>query len=147
MPSHVKTYNGSEDTEDHLKIIQAAAKVERSAMPTRCHMFNSTLTGSARKKCIKDPMEIHHIKQREGESTEDFVHRFKVESRDVKGAPKIMRILGFMHGITNPKLIKRLHDKILKSIDEMMRITTSFLRGEVAAGNQERKKSLPPWKQ
>ncbi|GJS19910.1 reverse transcriptase domain-containing protein [Tanacetum coccineum] len=65
------------------------------------------------KKCIKDPVEIHHIKQREGESIEDFMHRFKIESRDVKGAPKVMRISG----------------------------------GEVAAGNQERKKSLPPWKQ
>nr|GEV46413.1 reverse transcriptase domain-containing protein [Tanacetum cinerariifolium] len=138
-----------------------AAKVERWAMPKWWHMFDSTLTGSARvwfddlppesldsyddlkeaflanfrqkKKCIKDPVEIHHIKQNERESTEDFVRRFKVESRDVKGAPKIMRILGFMHGITNPKQIKRLHDKISKSVDEMMRITTSFLRGEVAA--------------
>nr|GEY63254.1 reverse transcriptase domain-containing protein [Tanacetum cinerariifolium] len=94
MPSHVKTYDGSEDPEDHLKIFQAAAKVERWAMPTSCHMFNATLTGSARvwfddlppesvdsyddlkeafmsnfhqqKKCIKDPVEIHHIKQRKG---------------------------------------------------------------------------------
>ncbi|GJZ77987.1 reverse transcriptase domain-containing protein [Tanacetum coccineum] len=175
MPSHVKTYNGSGDPEDHLKIFQAVEKVERWAMPTWCHMFNSTLTGSAKvwfddlppesvdsyddlkeafltnfrqqKKCIKDPVEIHHIKQREGESTEDFVRRFKIESKDVKGAPEIMRILGFMHGITNPELIKHLHDKIPKSVDEMMKITTSFLRGEVAAGNQERKKSLPPWKQ
>ncbi|GKC63672.1 reverse transcriptase domain-containing protein [Tanacetum coccineum] len=117
-------------------------------MPTWCHMFNSTLTGSARvwfddpppesvysyddlkeaflvnfrqqKKCIKDPVEIHHIKQREGECTEDFVFRFKIESRDVKGAPEIMRISGFMHGMTNPELIK--------------------------PGNQERKKSLSPWK-
>ncbi|GKC61359.1 reverse transcriptase domain-containing protein [Tanacetum coccineum] len=115
MPSHVKTYDGSEDPEDHLKIFQAAAKVERWAMPTWCHMFNFTLTENARvwfddllpesidsyddlkeaflvnylqqKKCIKDPVEIHHIKQREGESTEDFVRRFKIESRDVKGAP------------------------------------------------------------
>nr|GEW03178.1 reverse transcriptase domain-containing protein [Tanacetum cinerariifolium] len=95
MPSHVKTYDGSEDPEDHLKIFQAAAKVESWAMPTWCHMFNSTLTGSARvwfddlppesvesyddlkeaflenfrqqKKCIKDPVKIHHIKQREGD--------------------------------------------------------------------------------
>ncbi|GJV67843.1 reverse transcriptase domain-containing protein [Tanacetum coccineum] len=140
---------------------EKAAKVERWAMPTWCHMFNSTLTGNARvwfddlppessyddlketflanylqqKKCIKDPVEIHHIKQREWESTEDFVRRFKTESRDVKGAPEVMRISGFMHGITNPELIKRLHDKILKSIDEMWKITTAFLRGEVAAGN------------
>ncbi|GKA64546.1 hypothetical protein Tco_0764253 [Tanacetum coccineum] len=29
----------------------------------------------------------------------------------------------------------------------MMRVATSFLRGEVAASNHERKKSFPPWKQ
>ncbi|GJR55098.1 reverse transcriptase domain-containing protein [Tanacetum coccineum] len=175
MPSHIKTYDGSEDPEDHLKIFQAAAKTERWAMPTWCHMFNSTLTGNARvwfddlppesidsyddlkkaflenylqqKKCIKDPIEIHNIKQREGESTEDFVKRYKLESRDVKGAPECMRISGFVHGITNPELIKRLHDKIPKTVDEMMRVTTSFLRGEVAASNHERKKTFPPWKQ
>ncbi|GJY23450.1 reverse transcriptase domain-containing protein [Tanacetum coccineum] len=99
------------------------------------------------KKCIKDPVEIHHIKQREGESMEDFVWRFKIESRDVKGAPEVMRISRFMYGITNHELIKRLHDKIRKSVDEMWKITTAFLRGEVAAGNQERKKTFPSWKQ
>ncbi|GKA00436.1 reverse transcriptase domain-containing protein [Tanacetum coccineum] len=103
-------------------------------MPTWCHMFNSTLTGNARvwfddlsaesidnyddlkkaflenylqqKKCIKDPIEIHNIKQQDGESTEDFVKRYKLESRDVKGAPECMRNSGFVHGITNPELIK-----------------------------------------
>ncbi|GJY96494.1 reverse transcriptase domain-containing protein [Tanacetum coccineum] len=149
MPINVKTYNGSDDTEDHLNLFQAAAKVERWSIPTWCHMFNSTLIGSDRvwfddlppesidsyddlkkaflanylqqKKCIKDPVEIHHIKQREGESTEDFVERFKTESRHVRGAPECMKIFGFMHGITNPELIKRLHDNIPKSVDEMMR--------------------------
>ncbi|GJV93960.1 reverse transcriptase domain-containing protein [Tanacetum coccineum] len=101
MSSHVKTYNGSEDPEDHLEIFQAAAKTKRWAMPTWCHMFNSTLTGNARvwfddlppesidsyndlreaflknylqqKKCIRDPIVLHNIKQRDGESTEDFI--------------------------------------------------------------------------
>ncbi|GJW18270.1 reverse transcriptase domain-containing protein [Tanacetum coccineum] len=149
MPSNVKTYDGSEDPEDHLKIFQAAANVGHWAMSTWCHMFNSTLTGSARvwfddlppksvvsyddlkkaflanflqqKKYIKDPVEIHHIKQREGESTEDFIQRFKTESRHVKGTPKCMRISRFVHEITNPELVKRLHDNIPKSLDEMMR--------------------------
>ncbi|GJY49942.1 hypothetical protein Tco_0439898 [Tanacetum coccineum] len=90
MPVNVKTYDGTGDPDDHLKIFQAAAKIERWAMPTWCHMFNSTLIGSARvwfdklppesidnyemlrkmflgnysqqKKYIKDPVEIHHIK-------------------------------------------------------------------------------------
>ncbi|GJR24128.1 reverse transcriptase domain-containing protein [Tanacetum coccineum] len=149
MPSHIKTYDGSEDLEDHLKIFQAAAKTEHWAILTWCHMFNSTLTGNARvwfddlskesidsyddlkkaflenylqqKKCIKDPVEIHNIKQRDGESTEEFVRSYKLERRDVKGAPECMKISGFMHGITNPELIKCLHDKILKSVEEMMR--------------------------
>ncbi|GKD85772.1 hypothetical protein Tco_1356926 [Tanacetum coccineum] len=58
-----------------------------------------------------------------------------------------MRISGFVHGIPNPELIKRLHDKIPNTVDEMIRVTTYFLRGEVAALNHERKKSFPPWKQ
>ncbi|GKC59512.1 reverse transcriptase domain-containing protein, partial [Tanacetum coccineum] len=140
IPSHVKTYDGSKDPEDHLKIFRQ--------LPSYDDLKEAFLANYLQqKKCIKDPVEIHHIEQREGESTEDFVWRFKTKSRDVKGAPEVMRILGFMHGITNPELIKRLHDKIPKFVDEMWKITTAFLRGEVAAGNQERKNTFPPWKQ
>ncbi|GKC54297.1 reverse transcriptase domain-containing protein [Tanacetum coccineum] len=149
MPSYIKTYDGSEDPEDHLKIFQAAAKTERWAMPTWCHMFNSILTGNARvwsddlpqesidsyddlkksflenylqqKKCIKDLVENHNSKQRDGESTEEFMRGYKLECRVVKGAPECKKIFGFMHGITNPELIKRLHDKIPKSVDKMIR--------------------------
>ncbi|GKA94818.1 reverse transcriptase domain-containing protein [Tanacetum coccineum] len=120
MPSHIKTYDGSEDPEDHLKIFQSAAMTKRWAMPTWCHMFNSTLTGNARvwfddlpkeiidsyddlkkaflenylqqKKCIKDMVEIHNIRQTDGESTEEFMRRYKLEFRDVKGAPECMKI-------------------------------------------------------
>ncbi|GKE06244.1 reverse transcriptase domain-containing protein [Tanacetum coccineum] len=144
-------------------------------MPTWYHMFNSMFTGNARvwfddlpqesidsyddsrkaflenylqpKKYIRDPVEIHNIKQRDGESTEEFVRRYKLECRDVKGAPECINISRFMHEITNPELIKRLYDKIPKSVDEMMRVTTAFLRGEVVASNRERKNSFPSWKQ
>nr|GEW32744.1 reverse transcriptase domain-containing protein [Tanacetum cinerariifolium] len=63
---------------------------------------------------------------------------------------KVKRVhenLEFMHEITNPELIKRLHDNISKSVDEMMRVTTVFLRGVVAASNQVQKKTLPARKQ
>ncbi|GKE25278.1 hypothetical protein Tco_1436790, partial [Tanacetum coccineum] len=48
MPNNVKTYDGTGDPEDHLKVFQAVAQVEHWAMPTWCHMFNSTLIGAAR---------------------------------------------------------------------------------------------------
>ncbi|GKA72110.1 reverse transcriptase domain-containing protein [Tanacetum coccineum] len=160
-PIAVRNHSGSE----------AAAKTERWVMPTWCHMFNSTLTGNARvwfddlppesidsyndlreafmknylqqKKCIRDPIVLHNIKQRDRESTEDFIQRYKSESGNVKGASKCMRISGFMHGITNPELIKRFHEKIPKTVDEMMQVATSFLQGQEATSNQERKKAPP----
>ncbi|GJR25272.1 reverse transcriptase domain-containing protein [Tanacetum coccineum] len=140
-------------------------------MSTWCHMFNSTLIVSSRvwfdtlppesidsynalwkaflgnflqqNKYIKDLVEIYHIKQKEGESIKAFMKCFKAESRHVNGSLECMRISGFMHGITNLDLIKRLNDNILKSVDEIMSMTITFLSGEVAAANQSRKKAPP----
>ncbi|GKB67657.1 hypothetical protein Tco_0929069, partial [Tanacetum coccineum] len=53
MPSHIKTYDGSEDPEDHLKIFQAAAKTERWAMPMWCH-----ITTSSRKNASKTQLKF-----------------------------------------------------------------------------------------
>ncbi|GJT58058.1 reverse transcriptase domain-containing protein [Tanacetum coccineum] len=118
-------------------------------MPTWCHMFNSTLTGNARvwldklpkesidsyedlraafrknyhqqTKHIKDPVEIHHIKKRDGESTKDFMERYKEEVLDVERAPECMKISGF------------------HAMDNSLR--------EVAAFSHGRKKAPTPWKQ
>ncbi|GJW33019.1 putative reverse transcriptase domain-containing protein [Tanacetum coccineum] len=97
-------------------------------------------------KYIKDPVEIHHIKQKEGEPMKSFMERFKAESKHVSGAPECIRISGFMHGITNPNLINKLNDNILKSVDKMMSVTTAFLMGEVATANQSKKKVPLAWK-
>ncbi|GJU32655.1 reverse transcriptase domain-containing protein [Tanacetum coccineum] len=141
-------------------------------MPTWCHMFNSTLIGAAmvwfdelppdsidgykglkaaflayfmqHKKYVKDPVEIHNIKQREGETIEDFMERFKVETGRMKGAPECMRIYGFMHGVNNPELTKRLNEHVPKTMEEMMTITTAFIRREAAAASK--KKGHLSWK-
>nr|GEY68736.1 reverse transcriptase domain-containing protein [Tanacetum cinerariifolium] len=115
MPSHIKTYYGSEDPDDHLKIFQVAAKTECWAMPTWCHMFNSTLTGNDRKKCIKDPVEIHNIKQRDGESTEEFVRsKFRSEIKN-QLIPANTPLVGFSGEIIWPlgqtSLLVKIGDK------------------------------------
>ncbi|GJZ45269.1 reverse transcriptase domain-containing protein [Tanacetum coccineum] len=140
MPNNVKTYDGTDDPEDHLKIFQAATQVERWAMPTWYHRFNSTLIGAARvwfyelppesidgykdlkaaflayfmqqKKYVKDQEEIHNIKQRDGETIEEFMECFKFETGRI--------------------------------LEEMMTATTTFIRGEAAAAS--RKKVYTPWK-
>nr|GEY95708.1 reverse transcriptase domain-containing protein [Tanacetum cinerariifolium] len=62
--------------EDDLTMPWMCEEVERWAMPTWCHMFNSILIEAARqKKYVKDPVEIHNIKQKDGETIEDFMER------------------------------------------------------------------------
>ncbi|GJV61509.1 reverse transcriptase domain-containing protein [Tanacetum coccineum] len=148
------------------------AQVERWAMPAWCHMFNSTLKGAARvwfdelppesidgykdlkaaflaffmqqKKYVKDPVEIHNIKQRDGETIEEFMERFKLETGRMKGAPECMRIFGFMHRVNNPELIKRLNEHVPKTMEEMMITATAFIRGEAAAAGN--KKGHTSWR-
>ncbi|GJS38682.1 hypothetical protein Tco_0563725 [Tanacetum coccineum] len=126
------TLYGTGDPEDHIKVFQASAQVERWAIPTWCHMFNSTLIGPARKKHVKDPVEIHNIKQKDGEMIEEFMERFKVETGRMNGAPECMKISGFMHGVNNPELTKRLNEHVPKTLEEMMTTTAAFIRGETA---------------
>ncbi|GJU66820.1 hypothetical protein Tco_1253079 [Tanacetum coccineum] len=79
------------------------------------------------------------------DDVEEGVLNDESESGNVKGAPECMRISGFVHGITNPELIKRFHEKIPNTVDEMMQVATSFLQGQEAASNQERKKVPSAW--
>ncbi|GKD04284.1 reverse transcriptase domain-containing protein, partial [Tanacetum coccineum] len=145
MLSHVKTYDGSGDPEDQLKLFQSAAKTEESIDSYEDLRTAFRENYLQQTKHIKDPVEIHHIKQRDGESTEDFMERYKAEVLDVEGASECMRISGFMHGITHPGLIKRLYERILRSMDKIYRMTTSFLQGEVAAVSHGQRKT-PSWK-
>ncbi|GJY10349.1 hypothetical protein Tco_0378534 [Tanacetum coccineum] len=71
------------------------------------------------------------------------MEHFKIETGRMKGAPECMRISGFMHGVNNPELTKRLNEHIPKTVEEMMTSTTTFIRGETAAAQ---KKFTSPWK-
>nr|GEY51029.1 reverse transcriptase domain-containing protein [Tanacetum cinerariifolium] len=96
------------------------------------------------KKYVKDPVEIHNIKQKGGETIEDFMKRFKVETGRMKGAPECMQIFRFMHGVNNPELTKRLNEHVPKIMEEMMIATTIFIRGKADAASK--KKGHTSWK-
>ncbi|GKC33026.1 hypothetical protein Tco_1040320 [Tanacetum coccineum] len=93
---------------------------------------------------VKGPVEIHNIKQKDGETIEEFMERFKVETGRMKGASECMKISGFMHGVNNPELTKYLNEHVPKTLEEMMTTTAAFIRGETAAASK--KKVHTPWK-
>ncbi|GJR46179.1 hypothetical protein Tco_1314282 [Tanacetum coccineum] len=126
IPSHVKTYDGSGDPKDHLKLFQAAEKTERWAMPTWCHMFNSTLIGNARvwfDKLLRESIDsfedertahlgkLSPTKQKHQGSGGDTSYQAKrwrihgglygkIQSRNPRcgRSSECMKIFGFMHG-------------------------------------------------
>ncbi|PWA93611.1 retrotransposon gag domain-containing protein [Artemisia annua] len=163
MLDNVQLYDRSGDPEDHVKVFQMAARAHNWDMATQCQTFWFTLTGAARiwfenipqesissYRELKDAfleaflkMERHKGKDkkiccaRQGskESIEDFKKRFLTESRKVKGMPNTVKISKFMNKISNPGLIKHLHKSIPESVEEMVKATMSYRRGEEATRN------------
>nr|GEV93467.1 hypothetical protein [Tanacetum cinerariifolium] len=150
MPNNVKTYDGTGDPEDHVKIFQAAAQVWFDELPPESIDSYKDLKAAflayfmQQMKYVKDPVEIHNIKLKDGETIEDFMERFKVETGRMNGALECMRISGFVHGVNNSKLTKRLNEHVSKTMEEMMITTTAFIRGEAAAASK--KKGHASWK-
>ncbi|GJV70135.1 reverse transcriptase domain-containing protein [Tanacetum coccineum] len=116
MPNNVKTYDGTGDPEDHVKIFQAAAQLSSESIDGYKDLKAAFLAYfMQQKKYVKDPVEIHNIKQRDGETIEDFIERFK-----------------------------RLNEHVPKTMEEMMTATTAFIRGKAAAVSK--KKGHTSWK-
>ncbi|GJV18386.1 hypothetical protein Tco_1367406, partial [Tanacetum coccineum] len=82
--------------------------------------------------------------QKDRETIEDFIERFKVETGCMRGDPECMRISGFMHGVINPELTKRLNKQAPKTMEEMMTATTAFIRGETVVASKKKGHTL--WK-
>ncbi|GKE58334.1 reverse transcriptase domain-containing protein, partial [Tanacetum coccineum] len=145
MPNNVKTYDETRDPEDHVKNFQAAAQLPPESIDGYTDLKATFLAYfMQQKKYVKDPIEIHNIKQRDEETIEEFMERFNVETGRMKRAPECTRISEFMHGVNNSELTKRLNKHVPKTMEEMMITTTAFIWEEaVAAG---KKKGHTSWR-
>jgi hypothetical protein len=137
MAPIVRKYNGSGDPDNHINVFFSAGGVERELPPVRCHMFVQTLVCLARlwyeslptvgidsfeelvkrfmqqfsqqKRHINDRTEIIHTRRRDHESVEEFIICNKLESLQVGGASEDLMITGFILGVLDDELIRRLH--------------------------------------
>jgi hypothetical protein len=80
------------------------------------------------------------------------MERFKDECIQVKACPEILKISGFMNGIKNPELIRKLNDKVPQTFDELTKRTRSFVQGEAAAADSKKaysnyRQQEQPWRQ
>nr|GEX62401.1 reverse transcriptase domain-containing protein [Tanacetum cinerariifolium] len=95
------------------------------------------------KKYVKDPVEIHNIKQKDEDTIEDFMERFKVKTGRMKGAPECMQISGFVHRVNNSELTKHLNEHVPKD-NGRNDDHHHCLRGEATAASK--KKGHTSWR-
>ncbi|GJV98245.1 reverse transcriptase domain-containing protein [Tanacetum coccineum] len=79
------------------------------------------------KKYVKDLVKIHNIKQRDGETIEDFMERFKVETEHMNEPQNACWIFG-VHawGPISPELTKRLNSFELRPKDHVRNETVTY---------------------
>ncbi|GJU13379.1 hypothetical protein Tco_1135775 [Tanacetum coccineum] len=116
MPANVKTYDGTERRipDDHLKIFDRRPLLKNRTTTRVVPTWGIRLNFTQRKNCAKNPVEL------------------------AQGCPEILKISGFMNGINNPELIKRLNDRVPQTFDELMKRTRSFIQGEAAAADSRK---------
>ncbi|GJU47988.1 reverse transcriptase domain-containing protein [Tanacetum coccineum] len=134
MPSHIRSYEGKGDLDNHLHLFEGAIRMQKLVMPVACHMFTYTLKDSARiwwnsqkagsilnyedlkakfrshfsqqKKFTKTHLAVHIIKQREGESTKAFATRYTNDTLQISGLHEDQRISSFVHGLRTRNLVE-----------------------------------------
>ncbi|XP_022040316.1 uncharacterized protein LOC110942864 [Helianthus annuus] len=168
MPAHIRTYDGTEDPEDHLQIFTGAARIEKWSNAECCLMFMQTLVGSARiwfndlparsirslddlskgflanfsqqRRYIKDATVIFQIKQRDDESLREFIKRYKKEGLTYVGADEKMRVAGFMNAITSKYLTRDFNKSFPKTLEEALERAEAHIRGEEEVDIKEQRK-------
>ncbi|XP_022014325.1 uncharacterized protein LOC110913815 [Helianthus annuus] len=174
MPSHIRTYDGTEDHEDHLQIFTSAARIGKWSNAECCLMFMQTLVGSVRiwfndlparsvrsfddlskgflanfsqqRRYVKDATVIFQIKQRDDESLREFIEKYKKEGLTYVGADENLRVAGFMNAITSKYLTRDFNKSLPKTLEEALERVEAHIRGEEAVDIKEQRKRGSSWR-
>ncbi|GJU00851.1 reverse transcriptase domain-containing protein [Tanacetum coccineum] len=163
MPSHIGSYDGKGDPDNFLHLFKGVIRMQKWLMPVACHMFTYTLKDSARiwwnsqktgsilnyedlkakfrshfsqqKKFTKTHLAVHNIKQREGESTRDFITRYTDDTLQILGLHEEQRISGFVHGLRTRSLVEHLSTDLPSTYKGLMEKTYTWVEAREVATN------------
>nr|XP_043625725.1 uncharacterized protein LOC122597159 [Erigeron canadensis] len=84
----------------------------------------------------KTHVAAHNIKQRENETSRDFIERFIVESQEITGLPESQGVSGLIHGCRKRELVECLNTDLAETFDEAKKKAHKFLdTKEIRASN------------
>nr|GEW01654.1 hypothetical protein [Tanacetum cinerariifolium] len=80
-------------------------------------------------------MEIHNIKQREGESVRDFAARYTDDTWQILGLHEDQRISGFVHGLKARNLVEHLSIYLLSTYKGLIEKTYTWIEAREVTTN------------
>ncbi|KAD3640427.1 hypothetical protein E3N88_29650 [Mikania micrantha] len=111
----------STDLSKFTRRIAEAPLPEKLKLPANFHQ---------KKKAVKNPNEILHIRRRDDEKVEQFMERFISESMQIQGVPEVMKISSFINGVRQPQLCEKLGEDFPTTFDSLMDKVRAFVRGK-----------------
>ncbi|GJR76607.1 reverse transcriptase domain-containing protein [Tanacetum coccineum] len=113
MPTNIKLYDETTDSEDRLSRFASAANSGEWPMRVWCRMFQQTLNGSTREWFKHLPsnniIEWSDLRER---SLPGSRERWTVEMGFIMGIPEVMKISSFMDSVKSPELAKHFSNKV-----------------------------------
>nr|GEV22231.1 hypothetical protein [Tanacetum cinerariifolium] len=112
MPSYIGSYDGNGDPNNFL------------------HLFKG------QKKFTKTYLEVHNIKQREGESTRVFATRYTNDTLQILGLHEDHRISSFVYGLRTKSLVEHLFTDLPSIYKGLMEKTNTWIEAREVATNR-----------
>ncbi|XP_042386607.1 uncharacterized protein LOC121978312 [Zingiber officinale] len=154
-PPAIGEYDGSQDSEDHLRKFRNIALLHQYSDAIKCRVFLNTLSGSAQKWCDGLPngsITCYHdfktvflrhfassrkyqktdhclfaLKQGSAEPLQSYIKCFNQVAQDVPSATSEILMSAFSHGLIEGEFFWDLIQDPVKNFDEMLGKATSYI--------------------
>ncbi|GJR09850.1 hypothetical protein Tco_0792502 [Tanacetum coccineum] len=128
VPTNLKTYDGTSDSDDHLTIFMGTMDVHKLPELEWCRFFHIPLS----KKVPKTQVEILGIRQRSDESLRDYLSEFGKETLHITDRSDGMMTGAFISGLRLGRLFKDLIAWPPKSMEDLFIQAHNFIRADKA---------------
>ncbi|GKV28123.1 hypothetical protein SLEP1_g37209 [Rubroshorea leprosula] len=156
--SHLETYDGSGDPDEHLHTYQAIMRIQNANDAMMCKVFPTTLKSTARRWYHKLPRhsidsysqlaklfsnkfvsqreikrtatELMQVNQKEGESLRDYMQRFNKATLDIDNVPDTICLSALLHGLKCGRFLDDLLENPPRTWNEVNDRSASFILSE-----------------
>ncbi|GKV15545.1 hypothetical protein SLEP1_g26327 [Rubroshorea leprosula] len=105
---HLETYDGSDDSDEHLHTYQAIMKIQNATDAMMC-----------KREIKRTTTELMQVHQKKGESLRDYMQRFNKATLDIDNVSNTICLFALLHGLKPGRFLDDLLENPPKSWNEV----------------------------